>query len=118
YGETEVQTLRFIKRARDLGFSLDRIRTLIGLWKDKDRKSHDVKRLAHQYIAELRSEEHTSELQSRENLVCRLLLEKKKSATLYQCEDCKSMTTYSINRYVDDPTMWTSFGFLRYGLSA
>lgn len=53
YGETEVQTLRFIKRARDLGFSLDRIRTLIGLWKDKDRKSHDVKRLAHQYIAEL-----------------------------------------------------------------
>src|SRR5690606_39766882 len=31
--------------------------------------------------AELRSEEHTSELQSRENLVCRLLLEKKKSKT-------------------------------------
>lgn len=53
YGEADVQTLRFIRRARDLGFSLDRIRTLIGLWKDKDRKSHDVKRLAHQYIAEL-----------------------------------------------------------------
>src|SRR5690606_41268607 len=31
----------------------------------------------------LRSEEHTSELQSRENLVCRLLLEKKKSGTIY-----------------------------------
>lgn len=53
YGEADVQTLRFIRRARDLGFSLNRIRTLIGLWKDKERKSHDVKRLAHQYIAEL-----------------------------------------------------------------
>ena len=53
YGEADVQTLRFIRRARDLGFSLERIRTLIGLWKDKDRKSHDVKRLAGQYITEL-----------------------------------------------------------------
>lgn len=53
YTDAEVQTLRFIRRARDLGFSLERIRTLIGLWKDKDRKSHDVKRLAHQYITEL-----------------------------------------------------------------
>lgn len=53
YGEADVQTLRFIRRARELGFSLDRIRMLVGLWKDKDRKSHDVKRLARQYIAEL-----------------------------------------------------------------
>lgn len=56
YGQADVQTLRFIRRARDLGFSLDRIRQLIGLWKDKDRKSHDVKRLAAQYIAELDSD--------------------------------------------------------------
>ncbi|HUH88837.1 MAG TPA: Cu(I)-responsive transcriptional regulator [Pusillimonas sp.] len=53
YDQADVQTLRFIRRARDLGFSLDRIRMLIGLWKDKDRKSHDVKRLAGQYIKEL-----------------------------------------------------------------
>ena len=53
YTEADVQSLRFIRRARDLGFSLGRIRMLIGLWKDKDRKSQDVKRLAHQYIAEL-----------------------------------------------------------------
>lgn len=53
YGEADVQTLRFIRRARELGFSLDRIRMLIGLWKDKGRKSQDVKRLARQYIAEL-----------------------------------------------------------------
>src|SRR5690606_39519093 len=39
----------------------------------------DVPRLVREYVSILyRSEEHTSELQSRENLVCRLLLEKKK----------------------------------------
>ncbi len=53
YGEVDVQTLKFIRRARDLGFSLDRIRMLVGLWKDKSRKSQDVKRLAGQYIGEL-----------------------------------------------------------------
>lgn len=53
YTEREVQTLRFVKRARDLGFSIDRIRTLLGLWQEKSRKSADVKRLAEQYLAEL-----------------------------------------------------------------
>jgi MerR family copper efflux transcriptional regulator len=53
YGRTDVQALRFIRRARDLGFSLDRIRTLLGLWEDGSRQSADVKRLATQYIAEL-----------------------------------------------------------------
>ncbi|MDB5730054.1 MAG: hypothetical protein JWQ00_3259 [Noviherbaspirillum sp.] len=53
YTDTEVQTLRFIKRARDLGFSIERIRTLLGLWQDRSRKSADVKKLARQYIAEL-----------------------------------------------------------------
>ncbi len=53
YTATEVQILRFIRRSRDLGFSLDRIRTLIGLWQDTTRKSSDVKELAQQYIREL-----------------------------------------------------------------
>jgi MerR family copper efflux transcriptional regulator len=56
YGETEVQLLRFIKRSRDLGFSIERIRTLLALWVDRGRKSADVKKLAAQYIGELESD--------------------------------------------------------------
>jgi MerR family copper efflux transcriptional regulator len=53
YSENEVRTLRFIKRSRELGFSVPRIKTLLGLWKDRDRKSADVQQLARQYVAEL-----------------------------------------------------------------
>jgi MerR family copper efflux transcriptional regulator len=62
YSENEVQTLRFIRRARDLGFSLDRVKTLLGLWGDRERKSADVQELARQYIAEL--DEDIAKLQS------------------------------------------------------
>jgi MerR family copper efflux transcriptional regulator len=53
YAQSDVQTLRFIKRARDLGFSIARIKTLLALWGDRSRKSADVKKLARQYIREL-----------------------------------------------------------------
>ena len=53
YSDKDVQTLRFIKRSRDLGFSIARIQTLLKLWQDRARKSADVKKLARQYIAEL-----------------------------------------------------------------
>jgi MerR family copper efflux transcriptional regulator len=62
YSENEVQTLRFIRRARDLGFSLERVKTLLGLWGDRERKSADVQELARQYIAEL--DEDIAKLQS------------------------------------------------------
>lgn len=53
YSDNDVQTLRFIKRSRDLGFSVARIQMLLKLWQDRARKSADVKKLARQYIAEL-----------------------------------------------------------------
>ncbi len=55
YGEAEVHTLRFIKRARDLGLPIERIRLLVGLWQDKHRSSSDVKRIATEHVAELRA---------------------------------------------------------------
>jgi MerR family copper efflux transcriptional regulator len=53
YADKDVQTLVFIRHSRDLGFSIDRIRTLLALWNDTGRKSADVRKLARQYIAEL-----------------------------------------------------------------
>jgi MerR family copper efflux transcriptional regulator len=53
YTQAHVHVLRFIKRARDLGFSIERIRRLLDLWQDKSRASRDVKRLALDHIAEI-----------------------------------------------------------------
>lgn len=53
YTDTDVQRLRFVRRARDLGFSLPEIEDLLGLWSDRSRKSADVKRLALAHIGEL-----------------------------------------------------------------
>ena len=53
YTQADVFVLRFIKRARDLGFSIERIRRLLDLWQDKSRASRDVKRLALDHVAEI-----------------------------------------------------------------
>ncbi|TLU71214.1 Cu(I)-responsive transcriptional regulator [Lichenicoccus roseus] len=53
YGKREVETLRFIRRARDLGLSMDRIRLLVGLWHDRERPSREVKRIALEHVREL-----------------------------------------------------------------
>ena len=55
YTPADVCVLQFIKRARDLGFSIERIRRLLDLWQDKGRASRDVKRLALEHIAEIRA---------------------------------------------------------------
>ena len=53
YGASEVHRLAFIRRGRDLGFSMDDIRDLLKLWGDRDRSSADVKRLTEGHIREL-----------------------------------------------------------------
>jgi len=53
YGEADVHRLRFVRRARDLGFPVAEIGELLGLWNDRSRHSADVKRLAQAHITEL-----------------------------------------------------------------
>lgn len=50
YGDKDVRTLQFIRRSRDLGFSLEEIRSLLGLWQDRTRSSREVKALARQHL--------------------------------------------------------------------
>jgi MerR family transcriptional regulator, copper efflux regulator len=54
YGPNEVHVLRFIRRARDLGFSIEEIRELLGLWRNKSRSSSSVKKVAGKHIDELK----------------------------------------------------------------
>ena len=53
YASDDVHRLGFIRRARDLGFSIDQIRNLLRLWGDKQRSSRDVKTLTLSHIKEL-----------------------------------------------------------------
>lgn len=60
YREADIQTLRFIRHSRDLGFSIAEIAQLVGLWHDRSRPSREVKALAKKHIQEL--EEKAQEL--------------------------------------------------------
>jgi MerR family copper efflux transcriptional regulator len=62
YREADVHLLRFVRRARDLGFSMKEIKALLGLWQNRRRESGDVKRLVQRHVADL--DHRIAEMQS------------------------------------------------------
>lgn len=62
YSDKDVNTLRFVRHSRDLGFSIEQIRELLGLWQNRRRPSRQVKALAQEHIQEL--EQKLQELQA------------------------------------------------------
>ncbi|HRO27592.1 MAG TPA: Cu(I)-responsive transcriptional regulator [Luteimonas sp.] len=54
YSDSDIHKLRFVRRARDLGFQIAEISDLLELWNDRSRQSADVRRLAQSHIGELR----------------------------------------------------------------
>ncbi|MCC7461275.1 MAG: Cu(I)-responsive transcriptional regulator [Gammaproteobacteria bacterium] len=70
YDDATVHTLRFIRRARDLGFALSEIATLLGLWRNRRRASADVKRIALAHVSDL--QRRVDAMQSMQRTLARL----------------------------------------------
>lgn len=62
YGEHEIHELRFVRRARRLGFSIEEIATLLALWRDKERPSREVRKIARAHLDDL--ERRIAEMQA------------------------------------------------------
>ena len=71
YSAPDVAMLRFIGRARRLGFSIEDLRSLIALYRDRSRSSRDVKTLAMQHLA--RIQRKIAELQSLQHALADLV---------------------------------------------
>lgn len=65
YGDADIHVLRFVRRGRELGFSMKEISSLLGLWKNRRRASADVKRLAMKHVADLDARIHEMQAMKR-----------------------------------------------------
>ena len=70
YGDKQIHTLRFIRRARTLGFSMAEISELLKLWQNQQRASADVKRIAQAHVADL--ERRIAEMQAMRQTLAQL----------------------------------------------
>jgi MerR family transcriptional regulator, copper efflux regulator len=70
YGDADLHKLQFIRRARDLGFSIERIRLLLKLWSDRNRSNKEVRALALAHVEEL--QEKVRHLQEMSEVLSRL----------------------------------------------
>lgn len=71
YHERDVETLRFIQRARSLGFSVEMVANLLALWKHRERKSAQVKQVANQHLEAI--DRKISELQGMRRVLTDLI---------------------------------------------
>ncbi len=71
YSENDVHVLKFLHRARDLGFSVKQCRELLSLYEDRDRASSDVKAIAKSHLEDIRRK--IEELQEMENTLKHLV---------------------------------------------
>lgn len=56
YGEPDIHRLKFVRRARDLGFSMEQIRALLGLWSDTGRSNAQIRAVAASHVEELEAQ--------------------------------------------------------------
>ncbi len=71
YGDSDVHELRFIRRARTLGFTTEEIVALLSLWRDRSRASRDVHHLASRHVVTL--ETRIAEMQAMTETLRRLV---------------------------------------------
>ena len=71
YTEADIHTLRFVKRSRDLGFSMDEIAELVGLWHNRRRTSASVKRIALKHLGDL--EQRIADMQAMQRTLSHLV---------------------------------------------